>query len=78
MFLGSKAAHETTISTGAAPARMDMHGKAQKTKAISPTCEKPWENQSFAAERTGTELLGVFPVFLKEFEKQGERLVTQE
>ena len=26
MFLGSKAAHKTMISTGAAPAGMDMHG----------------------------------------------------
>jgi hypothetical protein len=26
MFLGAKAAHKTMISTGAAPAGMDMHG----------------------------------------------------
>ncbi|MFZ4083794.1 MAG: hypothetical protein ACOYKN_21395 [Pirellula sp.] len=26
MFLGAKAAHETMISPGAAPAGMDMHG----------------------------------------------------
>jgi hypothetical protein len=28
-----------------------------------PICEKPWENRGFTAERTGIELLGVFPVF---------------
>jgi hypothetical protein len=44
---------------------MDMHGWAQKAKAIGRKCEKPWENQGFTAERTGTELFDVFPVFLK-------------
>ena len=38
----------------------------QNSKAIGQKCEKPWENQGFAAERTGTELLGVFSnVFLR-------------
>jgi hypothetical protein len=37
----------------------------QTAKAIGQKCEKPWENQGFAAERTGTELLAVFPMFLK-------------
>jgi hypothetical protein len=41
----------------------------QNSKAIGPICEKPWQNQGFRAERTGTELVGVFPVFLKEFER---------
>jgi hypothetical protein len=27
----------------------------QNSKAIGQKCEKPWENQGFAAERTGTE-----------------------
>jgi len=35
----------------------------QNSQAIDQKCEKPWENQGFAAERTGTELLGVFPMF---------------
>ncbi len=37
----------------------------QNSKAIGQKCKKPWENQGFAAERTGTELLGVFPMFLE-------------
>jgi len=42
------------------------HGHAwigRKAKAIGQKCEKPWENQGFLAERTGTELLGVFTMF---------------
>jgi hypothetical protein len=35
----------------------------QNSKAIGQICEKPWENQGFTAERTGTELSGVFPMF---------------
>jgi hypothetical protein len=27
----------------------------QNSKAIGQICKKPWENQGFAAERTGTE-----------------------
>jgi hypothetical protein len=34
----------------------------QNSKAIGQKCEKPWENQGFAAERTGTELFDVFPM----------------
>jgi len=34
----------------------------QTAKAIGQKCEKPWENQGFAAERTGTELFPIFPV----------------
>ena len=41
----------------------------QNSKAIGQKCEKPWGNQGFGTERTGTELVGVFPVFLKEFER---------
>jgi hypothetical protein len=37
----------------------------QKAKAIGQKREKPWENQGFAAERTGTELFDVFPMILK-------------
>jgi len=36
----------------------------QNSKAIGQKCEKPWENQGFAAERTGTELFDVLPLFL--------------
>ena len=36
----------------------------QNSKRTGKKCEKPWENQGFAAERTGTELLDVFPMFL--------------
>ena len=35
----------------------------QTAKAIGKKCEKPWGNRGFLAERTGTELLGVFPMF---------------
>jgi len=45
-----------------------MHGVAwalQNSKGTAQKCEKPWENQGFAAERTGTELFDVFPVFLR-------------
>ena len=36
----------------------------QNSKAIGQKCEKPLENQGFAAEKTGTEHLEVFPMFL--------------
>ena len=42
------------------------HGHAwigRKAKAIGQICKKPWENQGFTAERTGTERLSVFPMF---------------
>ncbi len=45
---------------------MCKHARAwtcRKAKAIGQKCEKPWENQGFAAERTGTEHLEVFPMF---------------
>jgi hypothetical protein len=35
----------------------------QSAKGTGQKCEKPWENQGFAAERTGTEPFEVFPVF---------------
>ena len=35
----------------------------QNSKAIGQKREKPWENQGFAAERTGTELFPIFPLF---------------
>jgi hypothetical protein len=37
---------------------MCKHARAwtcRKAKAIGQICEKPWENQGFAAERTETE-----------------------
>ncbi|MFN6399175.1 MAG: hypothetical protein ACK449_04705 [Planctomycetota bacterium] len=36
----------------------------QNSQGTGKKCEKPWENQGFAAERTGTELFDVFPMFL--------------
>jgi hypothetical protein len=41
----------------------------QTAKAIGPICEKPWENQGFTAERTGTEFFSCFPCGLEEFER---------
>jgi hypothetical protein len=35
----------------------------QNSKAIGQKCEKPWGNQGFGTERTGTELFDVFPMF---------------
>ena len=34
----------------------------QNSKGTGQKCEKPWENQGFAAERTGFELLHVSPM----------------
>jgi len=55
MFLGSKAAHETMISPGAAPAGMDMHGLAGKPKQLARNAKNSWKTFGFAAERTGFE-----------------------
>ena len=35
----------------------------QTAKGTAQICEKPWEKQGFLAERTGTELFDVFPMF---------------
>ena len=43
------------------------HGHAwigRKAKAIGQKCKKLWENQGFLAERTGTEVFDVLPMFL--------------
>jgi hypothetical protein len=53
MFLGSKAAHKTMISTGAAPAGMDMHGLAGKPKQLAQYAKNPWKTSRF--ERRGQE-----------------------
>jgi hypothetical protein len=53
MFLGSKAAHETMISPGAAPAGMDMHGLAGKPKQLAQYATNPWKTSRF--ERRGQE-----------------------
>ena len=45
---------------------MCKHARAwtcRKAKAIGQKCEKLWENQGFAVERTGTELFYVFLMF---------------
>ena len=55
------------------------HGHAwigRKAKVIGQKCEKPWGNQGFLAERTGTELLAVFPMILKS--SKGTKLVSSE
>jgi hypothetical protein len=60
---------------------MCKHARAwtcRKAKAIGQKCEKPWGNQGFAAERTGTELLGVLAMFLKSSKGKKNRLITQE
>ena len=47
---------------------MCKHARAwtcRKAKAIGKKCEKPWEKQGFAAERTGAELFDVFSMILK-------------
>ena len=41
----------------------------QNSKAIGQKCEKPCENQGFAAERTGTELLDFFDASIPQEEK---------
>ena len=69
MFLGSKAAHETMISKGAAPAGLDMHGWAQKAKAIGRKCEKPWENQGFTSGEDRNRAFACFPCVFEEFER---------
>ena len=52
------------ISTGAAPAGMDMHGRAGKPKQLARNAKNPGKTFGFAAERTGFELLAVFPMVL--------------
>ena len=37
----------------------------QESQSNWPDMRKPWGNQGFAAERTETELMHVFPVLLK-------------
>ena len=64
-----KCKRRTTLCTEPAWAHQNSNATGQK-------CEKPWENQGFAAERTGTELLGVSPVFLKS--SRGAKLVSSE
>jgi hypothetical protein len=51
------------ISTGAAPAGMDMHGRAGKPKQLARNAKNPGKTFGLPAERTGTELSGVFPMF---------------
>jgi hypothetical protein len=53
MLLGSKAAHKTMNSTGAAPAGMDMHGLAGKPKQLAQYAKNPWKTSRF--ERRGQE-----------------------
>ena len=56
---GGKAAHKTTQHVQACTCM-----GATELQRNWPKCENPWGNQGFAAERTGTELLGVFPMVL--------------
>jgi hypothetical protein len=41
----------------------------QNSKAIAQKCEKPWGNRGFGTERTGLELLAVFPIVSGKFER---------
>ncbi len=67
--LATRATRKTTrfpvrdAKNNAAGAMHRVAWALQNSKAMGQNCEKPWENQGFAAERTGTEPLSVFPVF---------------
>ena len=59
---------------------MCKHARAwtcRKAKAIGQKCEKPWENQGFAAERTGTELLESFPMILENSKGRSRRIADR-
>ena len=43
---------------------MHVHGRAGKPKQLARNAKNPGETFGFAAERTGTELFDVFPMFL--------------
>ena len=70
---GSEATQTTLWTTHQGPRQRTRrrstcrHGHAwigRKAKAIGQKCKKPWENQGFLAERTGTELFDIFPMIL--------------
>jgi hypothetical protein len=44
---------------------MHVHGRAGKPKQLARNAKNPGKTFGFAAERTGTEQLSVFPVFLR-------------
>jgi hypothetical protein len=67
--LATRATRKTTrfglrdAKCNAAGAMLRVAWALQNSKAIGQKCEKPWENQGFLAERTGTELFDVLPMF---------------
>jgi hypothetical protein len=73
--LATRATRKTTrfsvrdAKYNAAGAMLRAAWAQQNSKATGQKCEKPWENQGFAAERTGTELLGVFSNVLGKFDR---------
>ena len=73
--LATRATRKTTrfgvrdAKNNAAGAMHRVAWALQNSKAIGQKCEKPWENQGFTAERTGTEHFAVFPMVLREFER---------
>jgi hypothetical protein len=44
------------------PPCTELHGRYRRPKELARNAKKPWENQGFLAERTGTELFPIFPV----------------
>jgi hypothetical protein len=42
---------------------MHVHGRAGKPKQLARNAKNPGKTFGFAAERTGTELFNVFPMF---------------
>ena len=55
---------------------MHVHGRAGKPKQLARYAKNPGKTFGFAAERTGTELFDVFPVFLKS-SRGTERMLSQ-
>jgi len=41
----------------------ELHGRYRRPKELARNAKNPGKTFGFAAERTGTELLGVFPMF---------------
>jgi hypothetical protein len=67
--LATRATRKTTrfgvrdAKCNAAGAKHRVAWALQTAKAIGQKYERPWENEGFLAERTGTELLSVFLMF---------------
>ena len=63
----------------AACASMHVHGRAGKPKQLARNANNPGKTFGFAAERTGTELFDVFPIFLKSSKGKivGQRILDE-